>query len=103
MVVYKGSLENSTELVRFFRRESAKLRMLRRLVISPEKTEVRDVNGDGMEFPGLTYGSAALETLLSEAGVVFNARTLHNPNATADGVKEFRLSARHPWGQDRVM
>jgi hypothetical protein len=103
MMVYTGSLEDSRELVRFFRRESANLRMLSRLVITREKTVIRDVNGDGLEFPGLTYGSAALETLLDEAGVVFQAETLHNPNATADGVKEFRLSARHPWGQDRVM
>ena len=103
MTVYTGSLEDPRELVRFFRRESANLRALRRLVISREKTVVRDVNGDGIEFPGLTYGSALLETLLEEVGVVCDSRTLHNPNATPDGVKEFRLSARHPWGHDRVM
>ena len=103
MIVYTGSLEDSRELVRFFRRESANLRALRRLVISPGKTVVRDVNGDGIEFPGLTYGSALLETLLAEVGVVFDPKTLHNPNATPDGIKEFGLSARHPWGEDRVM
>jgi len=103
MTVYTGSLEDLRELVRFFRRESANLRTLSQLVITPEKTIVRDVNGDGLEFPGLTYGSAALETLLDEAGVMFQAETLHNPSVTADGVKEFRLSARHPWGHERVM
>jgi len=30
-------------------------------------------------------------------GVVFTPATLHNPHATAGGVKEFSPSARHPW------
>ncbi len=103
MIVYTGSLEDSGELIQFFRRESANLRILRRLVVSREKTVVRDVNGDGLEFPGLTYGSATLEELLHELGVIFTPQTLHNPNATPDGVKEFRLSARWTWGHERVM
>jgi hypothetical protein len=103
MIVYTGSLDDSHELIQFFRREAAKLRNLRRLVVSREKTVVRDVNGDGLEFPGLTYGSAMLEELLRELGVIFSAQTLHNPNATPDGVKEFRLSARWTWGHERVM
>jgi hypothetical protein len=103
VVVYTGSIEDSRELVQFFRRETSNLRALRKLVVSREKTVVRDVNGDGIEFPGLTYGSSVLEALLREVGVVFTPSTLHNPNATPDGVKEFSLSARHPWGHERVM
>src|SRR3979411_2157987 len=103
MVVYAGSLEDSRELIQFFRREADKLRNLRRLIVSREKTVVRDVNGDGIEFPGLTYGSAVLEELLRELGVIFSPQNLHNPNATPDGVKEFRLSARWTWGHERVM
>ncbi len=103
MIVYSGSLEDSGELIQFFRRESANLRILRRLVVYPDKTVVRDVNGDGLEFPGLTYGSATLEVLLRELGVIFSPQTLHNPNATPDGVKEFRLSARWTWAHERVM
>jgi hypothetical protein len=103
MIVYTGSLEDSHELIQFFRREAAKLREMRRLIVSREKTVVRDVNGDGLEFPGLTYGSANLEELLRELGVIFNPQSLHNPNATPDGVKEFRLSARWTWGHERVM
>jgi hypothetical protein len=41
--------------------------------------------------------------LLEELGVVFTPQTLHNPNATPSGVKEFDLSARYTWGNDRVM
>ena len=103
MIVYKGSLDDTRELVQFLRRESDKLRSLRKLIITREKTVVRDVNGDEMEFPGLTYGCAALDVLLQELGVVFTHATLHNAGATPNGVKEFRLSARHPWGHDRVM
>ena len=103
MIVYTGSPEDSANIIQFFRREVDNLRALRKVVISKERTVVYDVNGDGIEFPGLTYGSPTLEELLRELGVVFNAHTLHNPNATADGVKEFRLSARWTWGHDRVM
>jgi hypothetical protein len=103
MIVYNGPTENSSELIQFFRREVGKLKALRRIVINSEKTVVWDVNRDGMEFPGLTYGSQSLETLLRELGVVFNAQTLHNPKATPSGVKEFDISAKWTWGHDRVM
>lgn len=102
-VVYSGSLEDSSELIQFLRREAARMRDLRKLVVTPETTVVRDVNGDGIEFPGLTYGSATLEELLRELGVVFSARSLHDSSATPNGVKEFRLSARWTWGHERVM
>src|SRR5437763_5928543 len=103
MIIYTGSIQEPDELIQFFRREAANLRALRKLIVSRDKTVVRDVNGEGIEFPGLTYGSATLEALLRELGVVFTPQTLHNPNATADGVKEFTLSARTPWGPERVM
>ena len=103
MIVYTGSIEDADELIQFFRREAANLRILRRLIVSRDKTVVRDVNGDGLEFPGLTYGSETLEELLRELGVIFTPKTLHNPNATPDGVKEFRLSARWTWAHERVM
>ena len=103
MVTYTGSLEDSRELILFFRNEAAKLRILTKLVVTREKTSVSDVNGDGIDFPGLTYGSQTLEELLREVGVVFTPATLHNPNATPSGVKEFRLSARWTWGHDRIL
>src|SRR5438045_71011 len=103
MIVYTGSLEDSHELIQFFRREAANLRILRKLVISRDKTVVWDVNKDGIEFPGLTYGCKSLEPLLQELGVIFTPQALHNPNSTPDGIKEFSLSARFPWGHERVM
>ena len=103
MVVYTGSLDDSHALIQFFRREAANLRILRKLIVSRDKTVVLDVNKDGIEFPGLTYGSAALEELLRELGVIFTPQLLHDPDATPGGIKEFRLSARWTWGHDRVM
>ena len=90
-------------MIQFFRKEAAVLRNLRKVIVSREKTSVLDVNGDGIEFPGLTYGNTALETLLRELGVIFRPEVLHNPNATPSGVKEFDLSGRWTWGHDRVM
>ena len=103
MVVYTGSLEDSRALIQFFRREAANLRILRKLIVTTEKTVVLDVNKDGIEFPGLTYGCATLEELLRELGVIFTPQSLHDPNSTPGGIKEFRLSARWTWGHDRVM
>src|SRR6059036_657967 len=98
MIVYPGPVDDDRELIQFFRRESPKLRALKKLIISREKTVVLDVNGDGVEFPSLTYGNVTLERLLQELGVIYTPQTLHNLNATPSGVKEYRLSARWTWG-----
>jgi transposase len=103
MIVYAGSVEDARELIQFFRREVGKLKALRKIVINTEKTTILDVNKEGMEFPGLTYGAASLEELLKELGIVFNKQTLHNPKATPSGIKEFDISAKWTWGHDRVM
>jgi hypothetical protein len=103
ILCYPGSPEDTRELLEFVRREAPRFRAFRKVIVTPEKTTLRDVNGDGLEFPGLTYGSAALEALLREMGVVFTPSILHNPNATPSGVKEFSISAVNPWGHERVM
>jgi hypothetical protein len=103
MIVYTGSINDAHELIQFFRREGPRLKALRKIVINGEKTILSDVNKDTMEFPGLTYGNRTLDELLRELGVVFNPKTLHNPKATASGIKEFDISAKWTWGHDRVM
>jgi hypothetical protein len=100
---YTGSIEDPLEVIRFLRHEIGNLRALRKARISPDGTVVFDVNKDGLEFPGLTYGSPVLERLLQELGVVFSAETLHERPRSSRGRKEFDLSARYTWGHDRVM
>jgi hypothetical protein len=41
MIVYTGSLQDTRELVQFVRRESGRLRALRKLIVTHEKTVVR--------------------------------------------------------------
>jgi len=103
MIIYGGPVDDTHAVIQFLRHEKDKLRALKKLVVSPEKTLVQDVNGDAVEFPGLTYGSATLEELLHELGVVFSPQILHNPKATPGGIKEFVLSAVWTWGHDRVL
>ena len=103
MSVYLGSVEDSHQLIQFFRMEAAKLRNLRKLTITLNDTIVQDVNGDKIEFPGLTYGNDSLDQLLRELGVIYTPATLHNPKATPSGKKEFTLSGRWTWGHDRIL
>jgi hypothetical protein len=103
MSVYAGSVDDSHALIQFFRVEAAKLRNLRKLTVTLDATIVQDVNGDKIEFPGLTYGNSSLDVLLHELGVIYTPATLHNPKATASGKKEFTLSGRWTWGHDRIL
>ena len=64
---------------------------------------MQDVNGDRIEFPGLSYGNPTLDELLRELGVIYTPQTLHNPKATPSGKKEFTLSGRWTWGHDRIL
>jgi hypothetical protein len=98
MIVYSGPLEDTHHLIQFFRREAPKLKILRRLTVSAEKTLVLDVNGDGIEFPGLTFDSPGLEKLLDDLGVVYSREAL----SEAVDVKEFGLGAVWTWGHDNV-
>jgi hypothetical protein len=98
MIVYSGPIDDSHQVIQFLRCEVANLRALRKLVVSVEGSVVQDVNGDGIDFPGLTHGSPVLGRLLEELGIVFPAKILHDPNSTPNGVREFDLSACWTWG-----
>jgi len=102
MIVYSGSPDDSHLLIQFFRREARKLRILRRVIVSHEKTLILDVNRDGIEFPGLTFDSPALERLLKDLGVVYSRDDLNEAAAALDSVREFGLGAVWTWGHDSV-
>jgi hypothetical protein len=72
------------------------------MIISREKTVVLDVNGDGIEFPGLTFDSPALGRLLDDLGVVYSRADLIEAKSSPNGVKEFGLGAVWTWGHDSV-
>ena len=100
MIVYSGPLDDTHLVIQFFRREAPKLRILRKLIVSEDKTVVLDVNRDGIEFPGLTFDSPALERLLQDLGVVYSRDALDEASATPGSVKEFGLGAVWTWGHD---
>jgi hypothetical protein len=102
MIVYAGPPDDTHLLIQFFRREAPKLKILRRLIVSQEKTVVLDVNGEGIEFPGLTFDSPGLERLLQDLGVVYSREALSEATSSPGGVKEFGLGAVWTWGHDNV-
>jgi hypothetical protein len=101
MIVYSGPLDDTHAVIQFLRREVPNYKILRRLIISKEKTVVLDVNREGIEFPGLTFGSPALPRLLQDLGVVFSRDSLDEANAQ-NGVREFGLGNVWCWGHDNV-
>jgi hypothetical protein len=102
MIAYAHTKGDTHSLIQFFRKHRDELRRLKKVVVSPEKVIIYDINRDTMEFEGLTYGDETLDALLKELGVVYNPATLHNSNATPSGVKEYELGAVYPWGHDRI-
>jgi hypothetical protein len=98
MIVYSGPVEDTHLLIQFLRREAPKLKILRRVIVSPEETVVLDVNGDGIQFPGLTFASPGLDRLLDDLGVCCDRDAL----LEATGPKEFGLGAVWTWGHDSV-
>jgi len=102
MIVYPGPLDDTHRLIQFFRREAPKFRILRRVIVSQASTVVLDVNRDGIEFPGLTFDSPALERLLQDLGVVYSRDSLNDASSKPGSVKEFGLGAVWTWGHDSV-
>jgi hypothetical protein len=94
MVVYSGPVEDSHQLIQFFRVEARKLRILRKLIVSQDKTVVLDVNRDGIEFPGLTFDSPALVRLCQDLGVVFSQEALDEATSSPGCVLEFGTQRR---------
>ena len=91
----------SAEVSRFVREQVEDLSLLRRVIVSRDGTRILDVNRSELRFPGVSYGNPLLPTILREAGASFDPSILDAPS-TADGVREFRISAKYPWAHDRI-
>ena len=91
------------EALAFFRAHREHLRALRRVVVGPEGTVVKDINGEEMRLDGLTLGHPELEALLRLAGASYDPATLHDPPRGRRPVKEFQVVKQDPWGHDRVL
>lgn len=102
MISYKHTPGEVQPLPQFFRRESATMRSLARMAIYPRQTAVYDTNRNAMEFQGLIFGEPVSEFLLAELGVVHYVDIL-KPLGTQGWTLEYPVSARYPWGRDRVM
>jgi hypothetical protein len=98
---FKHRAGDADAAIQFFRRESGRLRFLNKVIIAPDRTIVQDINRDSMEFIGLTYGDPALEALLADLEVIFDAEALRAAGAEGRTV-EYPLSARYPWAWERV-
>ena len=101
VITINSEPDDPGSVVQAFRRESGRLRSLTKVVIGPAKTVIQDINRDTMEFEGLGFGASALQALLRELGVVCEAQVLQRAAAEGHDV-EFPLSARFPWGWERV-
>jgi len=66
-------------------------------------TAIVDVNGKRLVFEGLGYAHAEIAQLLMAVGAPFNPQYVHQPPPAGMRAKEYRLSVRYPWAQDRVM
>jgi hypothetical protein len=100
-IVYEHKRGEVAPAIQFLRKEAGRLRFLSKVIVGPEKTTVQDINRDTMEFAGLTFGDPALEALLADLEVVFDAAALRAAGAEGRTI-EFPLSARYPWAWERV-
>ncbi|MBB30555.1 MAG: hypothetical protein CME25_16820 [Gemmatimonadetes bacterium] len=98
---YDGN--DAQEALAFFRTHRQEMRALRRLIVGPTGTWVRDMNGEEMWLRGIGPDDPELVTLLTQAGASFNPKTVHEPPVGHSAEKEFQVTKQDPWGHDRVI
>lgn len=90
------------EVVALFKSWDPQMRALRRTIIAPTETVVEDLNRERMVFRGVTFGTAALRALFQAIGMQTDPKHLEGPPPTSDR-REYRITARYPWGHDRIL
>ena len=76
---------------------------LSKAFVEETRTAIVDVNGKRLIFEGLGYAHPEIGQLLKAVGAPFNPQYVHKPPPAGMTAKEYRLSVRYPWAQDRVM
>lgn len=89
-------------LLEFLRSETPKMSTLRRVLVTPEGTNLLDVNRTALSFPGISYGHPLLASLLREVGASFDPESLLTPPPNEAKLRDFIISARYPWAHDRI-
>lgn len=100
IVVKVASFEECWEV---FKHRQTELSALSKAFVEETRTAVADVNGKKMIFDGVGYAHADIKKLLSAVGAAFNPQYVANPPPPGAKHKEYSLSVRYPWAQDRVM
>ncbi|MFA6545089.1 MAG: hypothetical protein WCS99_11785 [Limisphaerales bacterium] len=90
------------EVAVFLAGQRQRLKPFRRVVVGPDRTRVVDVNRNEVVFPGVTFGHPLLESVLRAAGAAFDPANFSTPPA-GQQTREFGCTARHPWGQERIL
>ena len=100
LIFQVNSFEEAWEI---FKVKQDEIKALSKAFVEEDKTAIADVNGKKIIFEGIGYSHPDIKQLLTMAGAPFNPMYVSQPPADGSKVKEYRLSVRHPWGQDRVM
>lgn len=87
----------------YFKTAQDKLSLLSKAFVEARRTAVADVNGKRLVFDGIGYEHPEIGQLLKAVGAPFNPQYVHQPPPAGMTAKEYRLSVRYPWAQDRVM
>lgn len=85
----------------FIKRTRSELRVLRKVRLWKDRTQVIDVNKDCFEIRGLGYENPDIIPILEEINAAYKPDTIHAPVEVE--YKEFDTGRRYTWAHDRVM
>ncbi|MBE7465341.1 MAG: hypothetical protein HS116_17830 [Planctomycetes bacterium] len=86
-----------------FKFRQPELSALTKACVEARRVRIADVNGRQMIFEGLGWEHAEIAEVLKAAGAAFNPQYVRKAPADGSTEKEYKLSVRYPWAQDRVM
>jgi hypothetical protein len=72
-----------------------------KITVAPGITTIFDLNGDGFQITGLSYGDENLIELLKILGAGFDPRQLRQVSPDDQDTREYTLSRSWTWGAER--